>query len=253
MEKNTVVVSGEKESPEERKRMEELNKYFSGLDLIRSYEDFAKWIFGSTAIIASLGAGLSNAAFANLSGCGTILFALAIFSVGVSLACAVLSLTPLWKPQRFNPNNFQQMMLVLETQLNYRRRRIQIAAIAFAIGLILAAAAPAASSLACHGKQQAHVYVTYDLNAQGKFESRLSAVGLEPYTPVEIELQWQNAKHIKMTMPKYRGVADVNGIASFNLTLPNANKVKDILVITRWNEAAGKREESLNIPVRGDP
>lgn len=242
-------IKGRSVSNTEIAQLNELKALFKPEVGMKRVEDFAKWLFGGTTIIATLGAGLSNVVFGQLVGYGKLVFSLAILFFGLSLACAAVCLAPKWVDVNLNSRDLMQLGVI--EKFKYQRGFLIIATVSFSFALLLAALAPFVSSLSDWPKPSpVRVSITYSMEAQGKFEAQLSGAGLMPYGSVEIELK-TDPPVTKMIMPRRRDVADGKGKATLQLVLPQVNKIKgSLLVISKWQEASEKmRVDTLRIPL----
>src|SRR5262249_4435075 len=127
-------------TPYDRKQLEDLRSLFKPDQGLKHLDDFAKWLFATTAIVGTLGAAFSNKAFDELTGIGKVTFAFAVVALGVSLAAAALSVAPKWVT--FNPYSRDSMSSAIQQIYSRRRLFLYIAAPAFATALILAAVSP---------------------------------------------------------------------------------------------------------------
>src|SRR5918999_3399327 len=134
MSRGTPISAGQAES------LQSLQSVFKPEVGLKRLEDFAKFIFASVAIVGTLGAAFSNAAFAELGPRGKLLFGLALVAVAISLGSAAMSLSPKWVVA--NPHNHASMEEAVAHAYRARRLPLQVAAWAFLIALGLAAGAP---------------------------------------------------------------------------------------------------------------
>ncbi len=242
-------VKGHIASQDEIDEMTELRTFFKPEDGRKRLEEFAKWLFGGTTAVATLGAGFSIAGTSQLAGLGKLVFVLAVICVGFSLACAAMSIAPKWV--EINRNSLDSMRAAVSKQFVSRKRWLSIASASFAIGLFLAASSPLATSISAGTKSEpVRVQVTYSMEDSGKFEAQLVAVGLAPYVPVEVELATMPMTK-GIVLPKRRGLTDAEGAATLQLVLQKVTKIKGTLVVnSRWKESAEKmRQETLEIPI----
>jgi len=241
------IQKGRPVSPAEIEQMVELQKIFKPEAGMKRLEDFAKWLFGSTTIIATLGTGFSWITIANLNNTGKFFFGLALILVGISLALAALSLAPFWVT--INPNSRDSMNDAVEKQFSYRRARIKSASVCFATGLVFAAFAPLSPAFISYlGIYNPNTMITYNLDADGKFAANYTASGLRPRSYVEVELQAENP-HTKMIMPKRRAVVDLYGNVSVDLVLPGADKISGLLIIlAKYSNMS--TPERLEVPIK---
>ena len=103
-------------------------------------DDFAKWLFAIAAVVGTLGTsfGVSNAN--DLTGAGRTMFAIAVASVGASLALAALARLP----RRSEVNRYSDVDMASHVVrlVTVRGRLLFSAAMLFALGLVLASLSP---------------------------------------------------------------------------------------------------------------
>jgi hypothetical protein len=122
---------------EELRRLVSPEKSFALLD------DFAKWLFGITAVVGTLGASFGVSGANDLTGSGRTLFAWAVALVGVSLAFAALARLPLpIRVNRYSDVSLARHVLIL---VQVRGVMLTFAALLFAAGLVLAGLSPLVS------------------------------------------------------------------------------------------------------------
>lgn len=218
-------VVGRALSQAEQQQLTELQALFKPADALKRVDDFAKWVFASIAVVGTLGAGFSNAAFATLTGKGKILFGIAILLAGVSLFVSTLALEPNWVT--VNLSSRESMLRAIEKNLRKRRNPVRVAAFLFGLALIVAAAAPLASTLS--GKEP-RLVLGYELKPDGKFTGLLTGTGLKPYAFVVLRLE--GGKDSKLWLaPSMLKAADATGEASLNVDLDNARDAGSPLIL----------------------
>ena len=97
-------------------------------------DDFAKWLFAVAAVVGTLGTGFGVSPANDLTGSGKKLFALAVASVGVSLALAALARLPL--PRRVNRYSDVSLAEYVEFVVKVRGALLSVAAVLFALALV---------------------------------------------------------------------------------------------------------------------
>jgi ABC-type dipeptide/oligopeptide/nickel transport system ATPase subunit len=122
--------------PEELEDYAQLRKLISPSVSLELLDNFAKWLFTLTGVVAALGAGLSVTGANHLSHDGQRLFAIAIALVALSLALAALARLPL--PVSGGRYSRVAMERGLRRLLWVRFVLLTIAALLFAAGLALA-------------------------------------------------------------------------------------------------------------------
>jgi hypothetical protein len=130
-------------SAEEVADYEQLRGLVSPEKSLALLDDFAKWLFAIAATVGTLGAsfGVSNAN--ELKGDGKTVFAVAVAAVGVSLALTALARLPL----RIGVNRYSDVDLAKNVAwiITVRGILLGIAALLFAVALVLAGLSPLVS------------------------------------------------------------------------------------------------------------
>ena len=162
-----MVVKGQALSQEEKAEFDSLRSVFDPKAALDRLDSYGKWLFGASAIVGSLGAGLSNSAFSKLHGIGVWTFALAILAFGLSLVAASRSIAPHWiKASEYDLSSLRD---AFNTQCKSRRMQLALAGAFFPTALVLAAISPLAS-LARHNRTPV---VHYSLDDKGTFDAGL--------------------------------------------------------------------------------
>lgn len=248
--KGGVVIKGKPASAAEQQQLADLQGFFKPVDALKRVDNFAKWIFASIAIVGTLGAGLSNAAFKTLSEEGTFVLGGAIFLVGLSLLAATLALEPQWV--HANLSSRDSMLAAVDENLRRRRRPVQVAAILFGLALVVAASAPIASALSSWSRAQ-HVVLSYEWKPDGKLWAQLAAVGMKAYAPVEVSLESSATPPVEQM--RMRKAADENGKAEATLEVALSLPAGTALKLTgQWADASEVdapliHKQTLNISV----
>jgi hypothetical protein len=149
----------------------------------KTLDAFAKWLFGTSTVVGSLAAGLSVVGLAAYTPVATIMVASAVACLGVALSLAALSLQPRWKIT--NPNSIAKLVDVVQEQLEYRSRRLSVAARFFAVALLLAAVSPLAAHLS-RPRATGRLAIAYQRTAGNTFKLECSGQGLDPFAPVTL-------------------------------------------------------------------
>jgi hypothetical protein len=131
-------------SQEELADYKELRSLYGPSATVRVLDQFAVWLFASTAIVGALGAGFGVTGLNHLHGTGKGLFVAAVVSLSVSLAFAAFARTPF----RVRVNRYQlgDLRAAHEKVATVRFWLLSIAAVLFALALMLAGLAPAFST-----------------------------------------------------------------------------------------------------------
>lgn len=127
-------------SAEEVADYEQLRRLISPETSLALLDDFAKWLFAIAATVGTLGAsfGVSNAN--KLAGTGKTLFGCAVAAVGISLALTALARLPLSR----DVNRYSDVSLSEHVSgvTRVRGRLLTVAALLFALALVLAGLSP---------------------------------------------------------------------------------------------------------------
>jgi hypothetical protein len=180
----------------------------TALDRVDSY---GKWLFGSAAIVGSLGAGLSNSSFAKLRGLGVWGFALAVVTLGLCLVAASQSLAPQWVEVRLTDLN--SLRHAVNSQFDKRQRLLTVAAFFFALALTLAALSPLASVVSAGD----HVpTIHYLVDDKGVLDSGVEAGDLGAGMIVRLRLEVDG----KEQAPSSMTTVDESGQVKLSLKTP---------------------------------
>lgn len=240
---------GREVSPDEQQQLAALQGVFKPDEAMKRVNDFAKWIFATVAVVGTLGAGFSNAAFQTLSDAGRFVLAGAVLLVGLSLYAATRALEPQW--MHTNLASRDSMLAAIEGNLRRRRRPLQAAAALFALALVLAALAPLANAVSAWARSP-QVALNYEWKADGKLSAQLVGVGLKAYAPVELSVETAAATPLEQV--RTRRAVDTDGKAhaalDVALSLPPATALR---LIGQWADAPGASalvyKQTLNISV----
>jgi hypothetical protein len=179
-------IPGQVIPPEIKAQYDSLRSVFDTKSSLDRLDSYGKWLFGSSAIIASLGAGFSNAALPKLHGSGVALFLTAILLLGVALWCAAASLAPDWVPVRFS--DLDNMRKAARDAFARRGKYLNVAAGCFGLAIICAALAPAVSFLFRPIGSATLKYVADDKGGS----ATIDATGLPAGTAVSVHLDQSN-------------------------------------------------------------
>jgi len=207
-------------SPAQVHQLTDLQTLLQPSASLQRIDDFSKWIFTSTAVVGTLGAAFSNAAFHQLSGLGKALFAAAVFLVALALFSATMALAPEFTYA--NPSSLESMLAAADRHIKSRKRPLRAATIFFALALLFAGTAPFATLIPLHPKKppQTEVVFSYDISSAGKLTGSVSAQGLKPSAPLELSLSGASSKTV-VILEKLRTVAGADGKASVKIAGPN--------------------------------
>ena len=228
-------------TPSDLQQLEQLRSTFDPARAMDRVESFAKWIFGSTAVVASLASGLSNAAFSSLHTSGKLVLGLAIFLLGLSLAFAARALAPQWVPISYDKP--RSMLHAIDLQFSRRRPLVQKAASCFGFALIVAALAPLVSHLFADPKPSPPRTLTLDYTlGAGDFAANLTAAGLVPGTELEMEIQ--SPGNSVVVLAAARRTADEAGSAAIPLKV-KITECLSAMKLTVRTRTSGAKESKL--------
>jgi len=107
-------------------------------------EDYGRWLFGSSAVLGSLAAGLNVSGVVQPYGKGLCLFGVSVALFGASLGLATMAIAPKWQEMRL-----QSPGSILEAiqDTNHRRKKwVGLSTLAFVLSLCCAGFVPLASA-----------------------------------------------------------------------------------------------------------
>jgi hypothetical protein len=132
--------SGEVLSAEEIADYEALRSLVAPEKTLALLDDFAKWLFATAAVVGTLGASFGVSSANALTGTGKTMFACAVALVGGTLALAALARLPV----RRRVNRYSDVSLAssVEALAKFRGALLLLAALLFALALILAGLSP---------------------------------------------------------------------------------------------------------------
>lgn len=200
---NDEVIRGTDVPPEVKAEFDSLRTVFDTKSALDRVDAYGKWLFASAAVVGSLGAGISNAAFAKLRGPGAWTFALAVVGLGICLVAASRSIAPQWVQVRLL--DIASLRSAVNTQFGNRQRLLTIAAAFFALALGLAALSPLIS-LATTPKGLPKIQ--YTLDEKANLDSTLEGTELEPGTVFDLHIE---APNVKTQLPVSVGTVDTTG------------------------------------------
>ena len=127
-------------APDELADYEQLRGLISPEKSLALLDDFAKWLFAIAAVVGTLGTSFGVSKANDLTGVGRTMFALAIASVGVSLALAALARLPM--PRRVNRYSPPSMEAHIALATKLRFWLLLVAGLLFALALVLSGLSP---------------------------------------------------------------------------------------------------------------
>jgi hypothetical protein len=224
-------IRGEIVPPEVKAEFDSLRTVFDTKSALDRVDSYGKWLFSSAAIVGSLGAGLSNAAFSKLRGLGAWSFALAVVALGVCLVAASRSVAPQWVEVRLL--DLESLRSAVNSQFKKRQTLLTIAASFFALALALAGLSPLIS-LATTPKSGPNIH--YTLDDKGTLDGGLEGTGLKPGTIVELRIEASNAKG---PLPVSVATVDESGQIKLSLKISIANIVSGSIDLVGCERRSG--------------
>lgn len=179
------VQKGVRVSSEEVERLKGLRALLDPSSSLKIVDDFAKYLFTASTVVATLGGAVKVTGLDGLHGTGGDLFSLALVALGVSLASAVFSLLPLGsKP---NPNKIASLQGALGRILRFRLFWTTTAGVFFAAAIVLAGLAPLTSSKA-DDTPRGPAAITFALTENQAIEAMGWVDGAKPLTVASIRV-----------------------------------------------------------------
>jgi hypothetical protein len=205
------VIRGGVVPPEIKAEFDSLRTVFDTKTALDRVDSYGKWLFGSAAIVGSLGAGLSSSSFAKLRGLGVWSFALAVVALGVCLVAASQSLAPQWVEVRLT--DLKSLRHAVNSQFGKRQRLLTVAAFFFALALTLAALSPLASIVSTSDRVPT---IHYTLDDKGVLDSGVEAGDLRAGLIVRLRLEADG----KAQVPSSMATVDESGQVKLSLKTP---------------------------------
>jgi len=206
---NDKVIHGTVVDQETKAEFDSLRGMFDPKAAVERLDSYGKWLFGSAAVVGSLGAGLSNTSLSKLRGAGVWIFALAVVSFGICLVAASRSIAPHWIEAKLA--EISSLRKAVNSQFKSRQKQLNVAAGFFALALALAAVAPLVSLVAGKNVPVLH----YSLDEKGNLDAGFEASGLDPGTTMEIRLDGPKGSAVQL--PSAAASADDNGQVKLSL------------------------------------
>lgn len=174
-------------NPDEVKRFQELQEYFAVAATAKRLDDFAKWIFSSVTLVATLGTGFAMFSNQSLRSEGKVMFGIAMVLVGLSLGCALMMLAPAFPQIKLgSPADLNDKF---STAIRGRRKWTFAAAIFLSLAFLVAGLSPALSAITPQPKPIADhpVYLTYSLVGK-RVTIALQLQGLKAGSPASLKV-----------------------------------------------------------------
>lgn len=208
------VVRGNQPPAEQQAEFASLRSLFDAKAALDRVDAYAKWLFASAAVVGSLGAGLSNAAFSKLHGPAIWLFAFAVLCLGVCLIQASTSIAPKWVEADYYV--LPSLRIAVNKQFATRQRLLTRASVFFSLALVLAACAPLASMWPSKTLPSIH----YTVDEKGVLDAGIEVAELQAGTLVELRIE---SKDPKVQVPRTSTIVDSSHLAKLSLKMSGVN------------------------------
>ncbi len=174
-------------NPDEVKRFQELQEYFAVAATAKRLDDFAKWIFSTVTLVATLGTGFAMFSNQSLRAEAKVAFGIAMVLIGLSLGCAVMMLAQAF-PQ-IKPGSPADLNEKFSAAIKGRRKWTFAAAIFLSLAFLVAGLSPALSAMAPQPKLPTDhtANLTYSLIGK-KVTIALQLQALRPESPVSLKV-----------------------------------------------------------------
>lgn len=222
-------------------RLEALQKLIAPEHALAQLDTFGKWLFGSVAIVGTLGAAFGGTTLAALQGPGAGLFGLAVAAVGFSLALATLALSP--RPGSVQPDSAKSIEDALYARIRRRGWMLTIGGILFAVALVAASVAPMFSKPTGHPRLDVAYAIQKD-----SLVADIGAAALVPGTVVTTSLQVTVAGAEVFSTTARQVATDSGRLTSLHLAAPRAGGDSARIVVACL-EASGCAPDTVNIPL----
>lgn len=237
-------VAGAATRDAELKQLEALRTRLKGDDDLKRFarfDEYAKWLFGLTAVVTAVASGVSFSGASPATGLGRQVFAAAQLVGVAGLALAGFALIP--RLNAYNPNNVESMEEALERlrdSLRTKGRLVRAAGVAFAIALIAGGLSPLVARVPPIGAG-ASVALVRAVDSQGGSSVQVQLSDALPSVPAKLQLGLASAGGTCEAPTDLRVVAmgqtDVKGTASLPATLDPAAVTK--CLIAEWGSPVG--------------
>jgi hypothetical protein len=219
-----VVKKGTITPPQEVAFLKQLQDYFSISAAAERERSYGQWLFGAASIVGTLAA-----AFAATKPTGIIFF-LAVGLVGISLAAAGMAVAPYWV--EINPASPDSLLEGAKKQFAFRKKRLRVATICFAVAITLAGLTPLGATIG-RAIEPARVDISYAMDDKGILT--LTAVGHhpQPHSALMVELRPEVDKDDKSTLGQ--SITDDSGTATVQLKRDISQLHGKLQVLSRWS------------------
>jgi hypothetical protein len=234
-------VSGVYVPPEEKAEFDSLRSYFDAKTSLDRIDDYAKWIFASSAVVGALGAGLSNAGLAKARGPAFILFAIAVFCLGIALLAASLSIAP--RISEVWLKDIDNLRKTVNEHFRRRQRFLTAAAGFYALAIFLAALVPVVSEV----MPATTPHLSYSVDARGAITADVTESGMKQGGSLQLALQRKGANLLVLA----GGDADQSGEANAHLgPVPLDSEGTTDLVVRRRLSGDSAWQETSRISIQ---
>ena len=214
---------------------------------IATYDNFAKWLFGLTATVGALGAGLSNTAFSKLTGLGIVAYGIAVLLSGAGLAAATFALS-IDLPDA-NWDSLDAMFKAMKDPLNEKRLMIRAASILLALALVAASAAPLIS-LFSHGANPPSLGLTYAF-ASGAVEAEFTKERVKSGSVISLRISSTDTSQKEVLLAAPNSIVARNGIADIHI--PKAvvpGDAASVKIVAEFDEGSGPKQKTAEIVIQ---
>ena len=228
----------------ELKRLTDLQNRLKGDDDVKRFarfEEYAKWLFGLTAVVTAVASGVSFSGASPVTGLGRQVFAAAQIMGVAGLVLAGFALIP--RLNAYNPNNVQSMENALERlrgSLRTKGRLVRTAGLAFAVALIAAGLSPLVTRVPPIGVGAA-VALVRAVDSKGASTLQVQLSDALPSLPAKLQLGGASAGGTCETPTDLKVVAtgqtDIKGAVSLPTALDPTAPTKCLIV--EWGSPGG--------------
>jgi len=214
---------------------------------ITTYDNFAKWLFGLTATVAALGAGLSNTAFSKLTGLGIVAYGIAVLLSGAGLAVATFALS-IDLPDA-NWASLGAMFKAMKNPLKEKRLTIRTASILLALALAAASAAPLIS-LFSHGANPPSSGLIYSFSSS-TVEAAFTQEKVKPHTSISLRISSTDTSQKEVLLAGIFSIVAANGIADIHIpkiVVPGG--AASLRIVAELDEGSGPKQKTAEIVIQ---
>jgi hypothetical protein len=210
-------------------------------------DGYAKWIFATSTVVATLATGLSAVGFGNLLGAARLVYTAAVAALGLSLVAAATSLRP--QSFKFSPDSPDSLLKVLDEQFIYRSKRVRLASILFASALFLASVVPL-TGIVQRAVATPTMHVGFTMASCGGLS--VTGAAMNAFGDV-VELRVEDQKSGSAPLLRSRTVIDTSGVLRVAFATTNLGRNHKALHITGMllgnaDMVIKKDESTITIP-----